>query len=119
MSKQEARKQQISEWLEHLRRCEASGGSVVSYAKEHDLRASALYQWRSRLVREGLWPARTRKTLEVQRQVAPVSFARVTVTPPTQTFLVRLQLANGRRAEIAVTDLDPLIHLIGALEKQP
>ena len=120
MSKQEVRQQQISQWLEHLRRSEASGEPLVSYAKEHNIPAWALYQWRSRLIREGLWSAsKPKATPTAQSPVVPVSFARVTVAPPTPMFLIRLQLANGRRAEIEMADLDPLIHLIGALTKQP
>ncbi|MFC4311605.1 hypothetical protein ACFPN2_21075 [Steroidobacter flavus] len=119
MSKQEAREQRINEWLEHLRRCEASGGSVVAYAKEHNLRAWALYQWRSRLVREGLWPDKARKaTRDAQGQVAPAPFARVTVTSPMPAYVMHLKLGNGRRAEIEVARLDSLVQLIGALEAQ-
>jgi hypothetical protein len=54
MSKHEAREQRVQVWLDHLRRCEAAGRSAASYAKEQGLPAWALYQWRSRLVRDGL-----------------------------------------------------------------
>ena len=122
MSKQEAREQRINEWLEHLRRCEADGGSLAAYAKQHGIAEWQLYQWRSRLIRDGRWPA-------VKRQAAPKStsraftvparFARVAVTSSSPTYVVRLQLTNGRRAEIEMAQMDSLIHLIGALERQP
>lgn len=121
MSKQEAREQRISEWLEHLRRCEAAGGSVPSYAKQHGIAEWKLYQWRSRLIRDGLWPAKIREAkfrVSPPSKVVPVRFARVAVTSPVPAYVVRLQLSNGRRAEIEIAHLDPLIHLIGALEKQ-
>ena len=34
-------------------------------------------------------------------------------------YIVRLQLGNGRRAEIELTQMEPLMQLIGALERQP
>jgi hypothetical protein len=43
----------------------------------------------------------------------------VAVTSPAPSYVVRLQLGNGRRAEIEMAHLDPLVHLIGALERQP
>lgn len=46
-------------------------------------------------------------------------FARVAVTSPPPAYIVRLQLSNGRRAEIEMAHIDPLVHLIGALERQP
>lgn len=120
MSKQEVRAQRIQIWLDHLRRCQAAGGSVVSYAKEHSLPAWALYQWRSRLVRDGLWPTKIREAEPDPRsQIVPMPFARVAVTAPAPAYLVRLQLSNGRRAEIELTQIDPLLQLISALEQQP
>lgn len=120
MSKQEARDRRINEWLEHLRCCEAAGGSVASYAKEHSLPTWALYQWRARLIRDGLWHTRTPEPKpELPNQVVPARFARVAVTSPTPAYVVRLQLGNGRRAEIELTHIDPLVQLISALEKQP
>lgn len=120
MPKQEAREQQISEWLEHLRRCEDAGGSVASYAKQHGIAEWKLYQWRSRLVRDGLWPAKIRGAkIEPTRHIVPVHFARVAVTAPVTAYVVRLHLNNGRRAEIEMAHIDPLVQLISALETQP
>jgi hypothetical protein len=34
-------------------------------------------------------------------------------------YVVRLQLGNGRRAEIEVRHMDPLLQLITAMERQP
>lgn len=121
MSKQEAREQQIGEWLEHLRRCEAAGGSVASYAKQHGIAEWKLYQWRSRLIRDGLWPAKIREAkfrVSPPGKVVPVRFARVAVASPSPVYVVRLQLGNGRCAEIEMTHIDPLVHLIDALERQ-
>ncbi len=122
MSKQEAREQGINGWLDHLRRCQAAGGSVASYAKQHGIAEWKLYQWRSRLIRDGLWPAKMREAkfrVNSPSRVVPVSFARVAVTSPAPAYVVRLQLGNGRRAEIELAQIDPLIQLISALERHP
>ena len=117
MSKQEPREQRINGWLDHLRRCEAAGGSVASYAKQHGIAVWKLYQWRSRLIRDGLWPARIREAeFNPPSEVVPVRFARVAVTSPAPAYVVRLQLGNGRRAEIGMAHPVPLVHLIGTLE---
>jgi hypothetical protein len=119
MSRQQDREQRIQQWLEHLRRCEAAGGSMVSYAKEHGLPVWALYQARSRLVRRGLWSAKKRESKAApSNQVVPVHFARVAVTT-SPAYVLRLQLTNGRRAEIELAQMDSLMQLIGALEQQP
>ena len=120
MSKQEVRERQINEWLEQLRCCEAAGGSVASYARQHGIAEWKLYQWRSRLIRDGRWPATIRAAASNSpRDVVPVRFARVAVASSAPAYVVRLQLGNGRRAEIEMAHIDPLVHLIGALERQP
>lgn len=120
MSKHEVREQQIREWLEHLRCCEAAGDSLASYARQHGIAEWKLYQWRSRLVRDGQWPA-TRRSVAPRSpsEGVPMRFARVSVTSPSPMYVVRLQLGNGRHAEIEMAHIDPLVHLIGALESQP
>jgi hypothetical protein len=118
MSKQEARAQRIEEWLEHLHRWEAAGGSLASYAKEHGLALWALYHWRNVLTDEGLWqPTRPPRKAKLGREAVPVQFARVAVAgAPIAPYIVRLHLGNGRHAELELTQIDPLIQLISALE---
>src|SRR5690606_4364087 len=105
MSKQEARDQRIDEWLEHLHRWKATGGSLAAYAKEHGLALWALYHWRGVLIQEGRWEP-TRSPRQTKRatpglESIPLQFARVALTEaPTAAYIVRLQLGNGRRAEI-------------------
>jgi hypothetical protein len=84
MSKLEARAQRINDWLEHLHRWEATGGSSASYAKEHGLALWALYHWRGVLIQEGRWqptrPLRQAKRATPGLEAAPLQFARVAVT---------------------------------------
>lgn len=124
MSKQEARARRINEWLEHLHRWEATGGSLASYAKGHGLALWALYHWRGILIQEGRWqptqPPRQTKRARPRREAVPLQFARVAVTEaPMAPYIVRLQLGNGRRAEIELRHVDPLLQLITAMERQP
>ena len=124
MSKQEARAQRINEWLEHLHRWEATGGSLASYAKEHGLALWALYHWRGVLIKEGRWqptrPPRQAKRATSRPEAVPLQIARVALTEaPMAPYIVRLQLGNGWRAEIELRHMDPLLQLITAMERQP
>lgn len=124
MSKQEARAQRINEWLEHLHRWKATGRSLAAYAKEHGLALWALYHWRGVLIQEGRWqPARSAsqaKRATSGLKAVPLQFARVALTEaPTAAYIVRLQLGNGRRAEIEVRHMESLLQLITAMERQP
>lgn len=83
---------------------------MASYAKQHGVAEWKLYQWRSRLVRDGLWPAKSREAaFSLPNKVVPVQFARVGVTSAAPVYIVRLELGNGRRAEIEIADIDPLV----------
>lgn len=124
MSKQEARGQRMTEWLEHLHRWKATGGSLAAYAKAHGLALWALYHWRGVLIQEGHWeptrPPRRAKRATPRLEAAPLQFARVAVTEaPVAPYILRLQLGNGRRAEIELRHLEPLLQLITAMERQP
>jgi hypothetical protein len=122
MSKQEARAQRINEWLAHLHRWEATGGSLAAYAKEHGLALWALYHWRGVLIQEGRWQPTQRQAGRAtpRLEALPLQFARVAVTEaPMAPYVVRLQLGNGRRAEIELRHMDPLLQLIAGLERQP
>ncbi len=47
-------------WLERLRECEESGETTKAYAEARGLSVSALYTWRKRLAKRGLWPGKPR-----------------------------------------------------------
>ena len=34
-------------WLDHIEAANSSGLSIVQYAKQHDIKAQSLYQWRN------------------------------------------------------------------------
>ncbi len=53
-------------WLERIRDCEESGQTTKAYADAHSLSVTAMYTWRKRLVKRGLWPSRAERFQRVQ-----------------------------------------------------
>lgn len=45
MNEASTKKQQF--WLDHIEAANSSGLSIVQYAKQHDIKAQSLYQWRN------------------------------------------------------------------------
>lgn len=59
-------------WLNHLKSAEASDGTLVDYAKAHQLKPKDLYQWKTRLIRRGVLsdPAKLSGFVRVSSAVA-------------------------------------------------
>ena len=70
-------------WLDHIAAADASSGSLVEYARRHDMKVKQLYQWKTALARRGLLP--TKKT--------PAAF--VAVERPQRLANCRIVLPNG------------------------
>ena len=124
MSKQDERVQKITEWMKHLQGWKDSGKSLAAYAKDHGLALWAMYHWRGVLIREGHWhqEPRPKASAKLQRRSALAPrFAQVAIIQscPPVPLIVRLHLANGRRAEIDLAGVDQLEAILGALERQP
>jgi len=122
MSKQDDRAQKITEWMTRLQGWKDSGKSLAAYAKDHGLALWAMYHWRGVLIREGHWHQEPRRHAKSRRhsRFTP-RFAKVAITeacPPT-LLIVRLHLANGRRAEIDLAGVDQLEAILGVLERRP
>lgn len=124
MSKQEDRAKKITLWLEHLQGWKDSGQSVSAYAKVHGLSSWSMYYWRGVLTREGRWheppSAASRRAGVGGCSLTPVQFARVAVmdSPRPAPLILRVALANGRRAELELGDLSQLDEVLGALERR-
>lgn len=124
MSRREDRERKTAEWLEHLRSWKASGSSLPAYAKSHGLALWTMYRWRSVLRREGLWAdaGPRRRALPGSAKISravPLRFARVSLmsAAPSHPFTVRIELRNGRRAQIDLSDRDDLADVLAALEQ--
>ena len=122
MSKQDERARKITEWLQHLQGWKDSGKSLAAYAKDHGLAPWAMYHWRGVLVREGRWSQEPKASAKSGGPSSlALRFAKVAVTDrcPPIPVTVRLQLANGRCAEIDLMGIEQLASVLGALERQP
>lgn len=87
-----------SEWLEHIRACEAAGQTMVEYARARGLKLKSFYNARRWLIKCGVLSP---------RPTAPV-FRRVQVVPADGgDGVCRLRLRNG-----VIVDLGPRCDLV-------
>ena len=124
MSRREDRERKTAEWLENLQGWKASGSSLPAYAKSSGLALWTMYRWRSVLRREGLWadagPRRRALPESVKSSRAvPLRFARVSLKPTAvrESLTLRVELRNGRRAHIELSDRDDLAEVLAVLEQ--
>jgi len=124
MLKRDERQRKAAEWLEHLQGWKSSGESLAAYSRRNSLTLWSAYHWRGVLRRDGSFreePAARGKSRCAQKDShrVPLRFARVTVTdsPRVAPLVVRVQLANGRRAEIELGDTGQLGEVLGVLER--
>jgi|SRR5580700_9209778 hypothetical protein len=115
----EDREKQALAWLERLREATAGKQSLVEYCRRHGLRPGEAYQWKRNLVSAGRWPvSEARGSTEVAR-MAPPGFARVRIVPEPGAAPLHLQLhlANGRRADLLLSDERQLPRVLELLEQ--
>ncbi len=124
MSRREDRERKAAEWLEHLQGWKDSGVALSAYARSRGLALWAMYHWRNVLRREGRWPegplrrgTATRDAKSSKR--VPLRFARVALAEPPRSapLTVRVQLRNGRRAEVDLSDRAELAEVLALLEQ--
>jgi hypothetical protein len=125
MTRQEERAVRRAFWMQHLRECAMAGERLSSYARRHELKVGEGYHWTRVLKREGLWPLQPVGMISAQSMVVkakPVPrFARVRIEAPRTSELplplkVQLSLANGRRAELQLSDERQLPRMLLLLE---
>jgi hypothetical protein len=114
MMKDEDREAKAAVWLQRLRAAAAAKEPLVEYARRHGLKPGEAYRWRQTLRRAGQWPARSAKAARASRAtVVPgtgiLRFARVRIAAERSALssamlCVHLQLANGRRVELNLSD---------------
>jgi hypothetical protein len=95
-------------WHEHVCACQASGQTMVAYAKAHRLSVQAFYRAKARLLRYGAG------------QLSPLGslFQRVeVVSAPARLSSCRVHLPNGVVVELGVEDagLGRVLQAAGAL----
>lgn len=125
MVSNEDREAKAAEWLQRLQEAAALKVSLVDYCRRHGLRPGEAYQWKRNLRGAGRWPAGVADTSRstVVARTAPPGFARVCIAgePSAASAPLRLQLhlANGRRAELLLSDERQLPRVLELLEQSP
>jgi hypothetical protein len=112
--KEEDREAKAAVWLQRLREAAAAKEPLVEYARRHGLKPGEAYRWRQNLRRAGQWPAHSANAARASRAtVAPGTgtprFARVRIATERSALssamlCVHLQLTNGRRVELNLSD---------------
>jgi hypothetical protein len=125
MSRREDRERRIAGWLEHLQSWKASGEALSAYARSHGVEPWSMYYWRNVLRREGHWPREAGESDRGQKAAAasgstrvPLRFASVRFEQASgsASVTVRVMLANGRRVEVELEDMQRLSEVLSALE---
>ena len=119
----EDRATQALVWLERLQEAATGKQSLVEYCRRHGLRPGEAYQWKRNLRSSGRWPvSKAGGSIEVARMAAP-GFARVRMVPEpgaiSAPLHLQLHLANGRRADLLLSDERQLPRVLELLEQSP
>ncbi|MCP3662769.1 MAG: hypothetical protein GY696_09770 [Gammaproteobacteria bacterium] len=80
-------------WLLHVKAADASNGTSVAYAKAHDLRLKTLYQWKSKLIKLGLYKG--------DKQPSNFLPVRLESSKVSNTPACTIYLDNGARIELS------------------
>jgi hypothetical protein len=118
----ETQESNAAEWLKRLREAEAADETLVEYTRRHGLKLGEAYRWKQHLRRTGQWPVHVARPTGKKRRVrSKPRFARVRIAKNTEamSLSVRLQvqLVNGRRAELTITDEGELSRVLTLLEQ--
>jgi hypothetical protein len=118
----ERQESNAADWLKRLREAEAADETLVEYTRRHGLKLGEAYRWKQHLRRTGQWPAHVARPTGKKRRVrSKPLFARVRIAKKTEamSLSVRLQvqLVNGRRAELTITDEGELSRVLTLLEQ--
>ena len=118
----EDREAKAAEWLERLQEAAALKESLVDYCRRRGLKPGEAYQWKRNLRSAGRWPAAKANQLTEVARTAPPGFARVRIVPEDRTVSaplhLQLHLANGRRAELVLSDERQLPRVLELLEQR-
>jgi hypothetical protein len=106
-----------------LQEAAAAKETSVEYTRRRGLRVGEAYRWKQHLRRTGQWPRDVAKQKITRRATsAELRFAQVRIAPDhgaeSMTPLrLNIQLVNGRRAELTLSDEDQLARVLKLLEQ--
>ena len=81
----------LRQWLEHVKAADSDNESIADYALSNDLRLKSIYQWKSKLVKLGVYHA--------DQQAPGNNFVQVKAVANAQPSSCTLKLANGSHLE--------------------
>ena len=118
----ETQDSRAAEWLKRLREAEAADETLVEYTRRLGLKVGEAYRWKRHLRRIGQWPVSGASLTGKKSLVrSKPRFARVRIAEQSEamSLSVRLQvqLLNGRRAEMTITDEGQLSRVFAVLEQ--
>ena len=118
----ETQESKAADWLKRLREAEAADETLVEYTRRLGLKVGEAYRWKRHLRRIGQWPVSgARLTGKKSLVRSKPRFARVRIAEQSEamSLSVRLQvqLLNGRRAEMTITDEGQLSRVLAVLEQ--
>jgi hypothetical protein len=123
MAGSEDREAQGAQWLKRLQEAAAAKETLVEYTRRLGLRIGEAYRWKQHLRRTGQWPRDVAKQKMMKRAtLAELQFARVRIAPDHGAELMtplrlNIQLVNGRRAELTLSDEEQLARVLKLLEQ--
>ena len=97
-------------WLEHVRRCHASAGTIKDYAATQGLTLSTLYSRRRELLNQGLLEEESRPQAR---------FRKVAVTDGPVALQCRISLPNGVTVDWGHGDLQAMESVLRAAAALP
>lgn len=103
--------------IECLEEARSAGVALSAHVRSRGLNLRGIYDAIAQLRRRGIVPPAPRRARK-RASLVPVRFAKVEGRPAAaaRSWCVRLTLANGRRAELEIADLEQLSRLVAALE---
>jgi hypothetical protein len=121
MMSNEDREAKGAQWLQRLQEAAVLKESLVEYCRRRGYRPGEAYQWKRNLISSGRWPTAKAGGSTVVETAAPEGFARVRIVPEhprvSAPLHLQLHLANGRRAELLLSDERQLPRVLALLEE--
>jgi hypothetical protein len=122
----EDREAKATQWLQRLQEAAALKESLVDYCRRRGLKPGEAYQWKRNLRSAGRWPEVPSESVNASRsavvaKTASPQFARVRIALEPRAVSgplhLQLHLANGRRAELLLSDERQLPRVLALLEE--
>ncbi len=89
-------------WLSHLKACEESGQSKVSYAAAHGLKPKYLYNWKTRLILAGYLPNASSSPAATSHSAVPDPLPKSAGNKPTGLSFAAVRISGEGTANAGI-----------------